>query len=377
MNTIKIAPVFRQVFQIFGPLPVLPRIIIIAILLGTVGCAKIAEPQPPELHIPKAASDLSGFQRADSVQLHVSMPQQNTNGTPVTTLRQLDIYRLAEDPSRTIDQNQIPSEQFHKEADLILSIPETRFPDFGDADSISIEDDFTGIDQYTHAFRYALLFVNDKNQAAGFSNQFVITPVPIPLPPVNITAEVHEDSIYIRWAEPAENMDESKPPRISGYNVYRSEESGAYASNPANPTPLKKPEFKDVHFQFDRTYYYRISVLGSIADPLAESLLSEYLAVTPRDIFPPEPVGNFNVVMDKGAAFLLWKPSPSTDTAGYRISRLEKETGEFHSVQESLVVHYTFRDTNVLSGKTYVYTITAIDTHGNESSSDTAEITVP
>jgi len=359
-------------------LPVIAAILVILPLL--VGCAKIAEPQPPEIRIPKAAVDLSGHQRADSVVLQATLPRQNTTGSPVTTLQRVEVYRLAENPSMATNLKQIPSEQFEQDADPILSIAESRFPDLTKENYLIFEDNLPNMEpsfKYMNAFRYALLFVNDKNQAAGFSNQFVIAPVAIPLPPEGINTKVYEDFIHLRWVEPSENMDGSKPPRISGYNMYRSENPESMSSKPLNSEPLQKPEFKDVHFQFDNTYYYRIRVIGSLGDPLAESALSKGTSVTPRDIFPPQPVGNFNVISDNDAALLLWQPSSSTDIAGYRIARTEKETGAIKQLQTELITAYSYSDGTILSGRTYTYTIESIDRHGNESSSVTSEITIP
>jgi hypothetical protein len=356
------------------------RMLLFLLLLMSAGCAKIADPIPPVLLVPKAAVDLTVRQRADAVILRVSAPRENTNGSPVATLKRVEVYRLSDDASPSSDSGQIPTDQFQQRADPILSIPETRLSDFGNKDFLTFEDSFPNMEpsfRYEHAFRYAVLFVNNKNQAAGFSNQAVIAPAAIPLPPPGLEAEVRQDAILLRWAVPTENMDGSKPPRIYGYNIYRASEPGVSTPLPMNPTPLQKTEFKDVHFQFDKTYYYRVSVVGIFGDPSAESALSKALAVTARDVFPPQPVGNFNAVADNGSVILLWKPSPSADVSGYRISRKEKETGTSRILQKDLIVAYSYRDAEVLPGGTYVYTITALDAHGNESSGATAEIAVP
>lgn len=356
------------------------RLLLVLLVFAAAGCAKIADPRPPVLLVPKAAVDLTVRQRADAVILQVFPPRENTNGSSVTTLQRVEVYRLSDDASSSSNPQQIPPDQFQQRADPILSIPETRLPDFRDGGFLTFKDSFPNTEpsfRYEHAFRYAVLFVNRKNQAAGFSNQVVIAPVAIPLAPAGLEAEVRQDAILLRWEEPTENMDGSKPPRIYGYNIYRASEPDAGTPLPVNPEPLQKTEFKDVHFQFDKTYYYRVSVVGNFRNPSAESALSKELAVTARDVFPPQPAGNFNAVTDNGSVILLWKPSPSTDVSGYRISRTEKETGTSRLLQKDLIVGYSYRDTEVLPGATYAYTITAIDTHGNESSGATAEISVP
>ena len=71
-----------------APVP-LPAVALaaVAMLLSVAGCAKIADPLPPEILVPKAAVDLTAQQRADHVVLTVSAPKWNTNGTAITTLQ--------------------------------------------------------------------------------------------------------------------------------------------------------------------------------------------------------------------------------------------------------------------------------------------------
>ncbi|MBN2319700.1 MAG: fibronectin type III domain-containing protein [Acidobacteria bacterium] len=353
----------------------------IAVLLSIPGCAKIAAPLPPEILIPKAAVDLTAEQRADYVVLRVSVPKRNTNGTEVTTLQRVEIHRLAEDASGESIRKQIPENQFQRKADAILSIPVQRLSEFQHQDFLVIEDRFSSLKQsmkYARAFRYAVLFVNDKNQAAGFSNQAVVSPVAIPLPPETITVKVTEDSIHITWPASSENMDGSKPARILGYNIYRSEKSEAVPTKPVNPGPLRKPEFKDVNFQFDRTYYYRVSVLGGVEEPSIESSLSDTLEVTPRDTFPPLPVENFNVIFESDSALLLWNPSPSPDVLGYRVSKKEKGKDGWKQITGELITTaHSYRDKDIIPGGEYEYSIIGVDSHGNKSTAVRAEAAAP
>jgi hypothetical protein len=359
------------------PLPAV-ACLTIAVFLSFFGCAKIGDPQPPEIRVPKAAVDLTALQRMDHVELRVSAPRQNTNGTAVTTLQRVDVYRLAENASGIKQTNPLPADRFMREADLILSIPEARLSDYRLQNFLVIEDGFSNLEQTltdTHAFRYAVIFVNDKNQAAGFSNQAVIVPVAIPLPPAGMTAEVTEASINLKWEAPSENMDGSKPARISGYNIYRSTDPESPPSPPVNPDPLQKPEFKDIQFNFDTTYYYRVSVVTGSGNASAESLRSKDLEVTPRDIFPPLPAGDFTAVFGNDIVILLWKQSPSPDVAGYRISRQEEGTAKGQPLEETLITDLSYRDISIRTGRKYAYTLIAVDAYGNESSAVGTETT--
>jgi len=348
----------------------------IAALLSIAGCAKMGEPQPPEIFIPEAAVDLTANQRADTILLRVSIPRRNTNGSEVTTLQNVDVYRHAADTSRIRHSNPISADQFWREAEQILSIPETRISEYAQQDLLIFEDRFSGLEQsliYTHAFRYAVLFVNNKKQAAGFSNQALIAPVRMPPSPTGLVAKVTETSIDLQWEAALENIEGTDTERISGYNIYRSTERDRIPPIPVNPAPLKRPEYNDVQFNFDRTYYYRVSVIDGLRDSPAESLLSIEVAVTPRDVFPPQPAENINVLPEEGFILLLWNPSPSADVAGYRITRREEGTTTRQLLNQELIPDHSYRDKDIHSGKKYEYVLTAIDTSGNESSAVQAE----
>lgn len=282
----------------------------------------------------------------------------------------MEVFRLAENAVTGAVGQSLPEEQFLKQATRIQSILSSQFPSYLNGSVFVIRDSLLfpqGQADYAHAFRYAVLFTNNKNQAAGLSNQAHIVPIPIPLSPEVLSAEVMEDSIRLKWTAPSQNMDGSKPARIAGYSIYRSEEPEKLPAAPMNPDPVQRPEFEDHSFQFDKTYYFAVSTVGSLQNPYAESLPSRIHPVTVRDIFPPVPPRDFNAIFEGGIVILLWAPSSSADVAGYRVYRQEKGAAAKQLLQNALITALSFRDTRVESDKNYEYSIQAVDTHGNES----------
>jgi hypothetical protein len=340
-------------------------------------CAKIGEPKPPEIQIPKPASDLTVHQVSNSIVVAFTKPVQNTDGSPARTLATIELFRLVENIAPGIQSHSLPEDQFIRKAAHIRSIASTNFEGFTHGDSFVIEDKPALPDRssiYSHEFRYAVLFINKKNQTAGFSNQALIRPVAIPLPPQDISARVAEHSIRLSWLEPTENMDGSRPPHFAGFDLLRSSDPQTLSGTPINPAPLTKPEYEDRNFEFGHTYYYAVRTVGSIQDPYAISLWSDIVPVEARDTFPPEPPENFNAIREGGDIILLWIPSASPDVAGYRIHRLNKKTGARILLHKDLITALSFRDGQVESGDQYEYSIQAVDTHGNESVSVRAEI---
>jgi hypothetical protein len=361
--------------QVYSPL--LSFLGFLPSLLVAASCAKVGEPQPPVLLVAKPASDLAARQYGDSIVLTVSLPTQNTNGSPVTTPQGVEIFRVSAGGSRMTAPLQ--SKEFLARADLILNVSDDKLTPFVHDQTFVFRDELPPSQRagfYRETFDYAVRFTNDKSQTAGFSNQVIIAPLALPAPPVGLAAKVTPERILLTWTAPASNADGSIPPHIAGYNVYRSEDPKEFPPAPLNPVPLPKPEFEDRSFQFDKTYYYAVSVVGSLNGPYAESILSQPLQAVARDIFPPAPPQNLNAVAENGIVILFWVAPPDSDVAGYRVYRSAEGGKERELLQPGLVSTLSYRDGTAKAGGKYEYFVTAVDTHGNESEAarTTAEI---
>jgi len=74
---------------------------------------------------------------------------------------------------------------------------------------------------------------------------------------------------------------------------------------------------------------------------------------------------------------VIWAPDTDADLAGYNVYRREA-SGTAMKISLELVKTPTYRDANIASGKTYWYSVSAVDLHGNESArSDETSETVP
>jgi hypothetical protein len=343
------------------------RILVVVTVASLAACAKTGEPQPPLVMIPRPATDLGAAQVSDHVVLTVSPPAENTTGSPVTTLDRVELLR-AVTPDRS-DSKSLPEEDFLKLAVAVFTVPALGLPSFSRNGRLTFEDDLSIPNRpsiYRQAFRYAVRFINTRNQTAGLSNQVFVAPVAIPPPPAAPSFEVKQDQVRLTWTPPLENVDGSQPPRIVGYNVYRAEAADRFGAAPLNEKPLEQPEFQDRGFQFDKTYYYAVSIVGNRAEPYAETLASPPATVTPRDTFPPGPPANLNVVPEAGVLILLWSAPPDDDVAGYRIYRRSEASPAGVLLEPELIRELSYRDQKVQSGTTYTYSVRAVDVHGNE-----------
>jgi fibronectin type 3 domain-containing protein len=100
-----------------------------------------------------------------------------------------------------------------------------------------------------------------------------------------------------------------------------------------------------------------------------------------HDVFPPGvPTGLQAVFSGPGqAAFidLIWTPVSDADLDGYNVYR-HVASGSPVQLNAELVKTPAFRDSNVVAGKTYFYSVSAVDQRGNESArSEEASESVP
>ncbi len=355
----------------------LPGALCLGVVLFLQGCAKIGAPEPPLVKVPRPSTDLAAQEHSDGVILTVSMPTLNTDGSTVSSLKQIEVYRIIEagrGPWLPLSQ-----EDFLWRAERMIDLIDD-FSSYLHGSVLTFNDPLPAAGRegaYQKSFRYAVRFINAKNQTAGLGNQVAIAPVPLPLPPSDLSSEAGQDFVRILWSPPVENDDGSRPARIAGYKIYRSEDPKLPSPAPLNDTLLLKPEFTDRNFQFDKTYYYVVSVVASAENPYAESRASKPLAVSTVDRYPPGAPGDLHAVLDRGIVILLWTAPEAPDIAGYRIYRAEGADGDFQPLAKGPVTLMSHRDETTQPGRQYRYSVRAVDTHGNEGPAAETSVEIP
>jgi hypothetical protein len=337
-------------------------------------CGKIGDPLPP---IPRARLIID----------ELSVDQQGTNlilifpfnRTPRTRLQRVDVYRLIE-PS---DAPQgLPIETFSEKAHVIHSIPAGEIP--LNSSKVVYND---GLDMRSELrnkrYRYAVRMFNSAGQPADFSNYATIEPLfNLSLPPTGLKAKQFETHIEITWDRPTENMNETSPANVAGYNIYRRAGESVYR---INPEPLTEPRFIDRSFQFGVNFQY---IVRSLSFTPGKASLSEAIESndsppydhTPKDTFPPVAPKPVTIASINSMVSLFWPLNAEPDVVGYNIYRAEDENAppeKWIKLNPELYKTASFRDERVQVGKKYFYQIAAIDVYGNESArSETVSETV-
>lgn len=346
-------------------------------LLLCAACGKRRPPQPPVERVPQRTEELTGAQRGNLITLSWPAPRRNASDSSVQSIRRVDIYRLAERINAPLP---LTEEEFGARATLIGSVDYEQIR-AGGGGPLTYTDTLDLAGEPTR-LRYAVRYVNASNQRAAFSNFLLIEPAArLAQPPASLSAHESETAVNLSWSAPAANIDGSTPVNLLGYNLYRIQ-PGAVVSAPVNGSLINETGFADKNFSFGEqyTYFVRAVSLGTNGQQV-ESLDSNTITVTPRDVYPPTPPTAITVAAAPGRLSLFFPANPELDVAGYNVYRstdasLPKD--RWTKLNGELLTRTTFLDDKVESGRKYYYYLTALDNSGNTSApSEVVSETVP
>lgn len=343
-------------------------------LLISAGCGKRKPPLPPVERVAQRV-EISGYQRGNKVMLSWTMAARNASDGNLLNISRADIYRLTEPVASS---SNISEEEFASRSTLIATVP---ISDSDFALKVMTFSDTLNFAGQQARLRYAVRFANASGQKAGFSNFLVIEPTAkVAETADSLATNVTQNSIIVSWNPPVKNIDGSSPANILGFNIYRIDD--ANNQKLLNSTPVTGTKFEDKTFEFEKnyTYFIRTVSLGANGEPL-ESADSPATKVLPKDTFAPSAPSAVTIAASPNTISIFFATNTEKDIAGYRIYRsldTNQPKSEWTLLNSQLLTTNTFQDTNVESGKTYFYYLTAIDKFGNVSQkSEVVSETVP
>jgi len=229
---------------------------------------------------------------------------------------------------------------------------------------------------------YAVEVLNRDGRGAGLSNQVKVDLAHTLPPPRDFHAKVTGQGVVLSWTN---DLPAAGPSVRYVSRAYRQGEGSEQRTLVGEVGAGGEPSATliDSTIEWEKTYEYRAEVVTVIV-ATGEQLEGEDTAevkVFADDVFPPAvPSGLQAVFSGPGqAAFidLIWAPVSDVDLDGYNVYRRE-EGGAVVKVNAGLVKSPAYRDTNVVAGKRYFYSVSAVDVRGNESArSEEAGESVP
>jgi chitodextrinase len=165
-----------------------------------------------------------------------------------------------------------------------------------------------------------------------------------PATPTNVVGTAGTGQVSLTWAAATDNVG------VTGYKVYR---GGVLVGTPAGPS------FVDTGLVNGTAYTYTIAAVDAAANG---SALTAPVSVTPHDTQAPSVPTGLALTKDAAAHSITVTWTASTDNVGvvrYRVYRngtlIGQPTGTSHA------------DLDLSNGKTYTYTVAAVDAAGNVS----------
>jgi hypothetical protein len=386
--------------------------------LALAGCAAMGPPRPPSLELPKPPADLRAARKGDKVVLTWTVPSLTTDHQMARSLGPTRICRgsepvLKECGTAVGEASPAASAVVPPDSER-ASRPLPHGPgsksNGGQKVAASYTDDLFSGNVQPETFgsaTYAVEVLNANGRGAGLSNS-VRVPRARTLPaPADFGAQVTGQGVVLSWtaapggsvSAPASVTPQNRAgeapaptqPVVSYvYRVYRRVEGGK--ANLVGDVPVlgeMNLSLTDSSIEWEQTYYYHVEAVTVLSGENAadrkkieiEGDDSAEVKVFAHDVFPPAVPAELQAVFSgpgqQAAIDLVWAPVTDLDLAGYNVYRHEAG-GAAVKVNGELVKTPAYRDANVATGKTYLYSASSVDVRGNESArSEEAGETVP
>jgi len=339
-------------------------------------CGKKGPPLPPLVKIPVAPSDFVAARRADTVDLHLTVPATNTDSSRPANVARVEVYALT--GPATVSEAEV-LKQGTKVATIAVKAPRdpdaTFDPDDPDQSEADVEPlEGAGLDQgavarvqeklpadpaagpaaTTGAVRtYVGVGITTKGRRGQTSRRAAVPLAPPPPSPPKPDVSYSETGVTVTWA----------PGPPMAYNVY--EVTGS-SETQLTKSPISEPQYIDARMTWGATRCYAVRSVETVDRLSVESEATPSVCVTLADTFPPAAPKGLQAVATEGVIDLIWDANTETDLDGYILLRGVAPDGELAPVSPAPIRETAFQD-RVPGGVRYIYAVKAVDKAGNAS----------
>jgi len=351
-----------------------PFLVLLFLLLSFAFCGKKGPILPPLRRILQKIEVLEIAQRGKRIILEWENPTAYKDGNPLEIAEvEIWLFEQEKEPAKKEESGgdqQVSLATFEKRARLVASIKKEKFSEHqtkrGDVpDKLRYFYKLTGKDFVLEKLAFGLRVKDKKKRKSAFSNLLSIEPRILSLPPQEIQATVFKDRIEIKWSAPGKNIDQSSPPHLQGYNIYRVDEEGL--AHRLNSQLIKERKYDDKDFLIGKVHRYFLRAAATDSPPFSESDNSEVKEILAKDTFPPSAPSGLVSIAAENFISLSWNANIEEDLAGYRVWRKIEGEDKYILLTPQPIQENAFNDTTVEKNKRYYYAITAQDKSGNES----------
>ncbi len=364
-------------------------------------CGQKGPPLPPLVRTPVAPA-ITADRRGSDIQLSLTVPAANTDGSRPANITRIDIYAVNGPATAMTDLQMM--KRGTKVASVAVKSPrdpndavekdesiENAEPTVGEgleqgassavAEAITaslLEEDretgrgvdvpLLGPPAASQLRTYVGVGIDRRGRPGQFSKRVSVPLQLPPPPPPPIVISVEEKKITVTWKpdeRSTENVLESRSfgplmPQVA-YNLY-----DATTGQRVNPQPVRENGYEDTRMDWGTRRCYIVRAVTIVARLPVESEPSGPVCEMLVDRFPPAAPKGLNAVATEGAINLIWEANTEPDLAGYFVSRGVAGSDMLLRITSQPITDASFFD-NVRPGVKYVYAVEAVDKAGNVS----------
>jgi len=245
---------------------VLPlQILLLILLVALPACGKKGPVRPLLKAEPAAPGRPEARQIGGSILLYVDLPERNLDGTPLTDLSELRIFRR-ETAGGVCSECDEPT-QLWRSIDP-LTVPR-------DGQRLIIRDDDV---RPGYGYRYRLVLVTSRGQT-GAGASLARQMHPFPPAPQGLTATGFDRFVRLQWTP---DLELAPGWNFLGCQVYRSSGEASFGLIPLTPQPVPGGKYDDLGPRNDILYRYQLRCLAEQNGVIVDSPASAVVTATPQ-----------------------------------------------------------------------------------------------
>ncbi|OGP49856.1 MAG: hypothetical protein A2Y79_02620 [Deltaproteobacteria bacterium RBG_13_43_22] len=321
------------------------------LIISLLSCGKKANPIIPVKASPKGIEDLNYQIKGKSLVVSWAIPQQNTDGSPLTDLKGFKVQK-----GEWLTRNFCPTcpDQFQETLWIDLKGPEQ--PDIRvEPDQVQLT--FNQLHPgNTYFFQVTAV---TKKEAESSPSKTLRLSWELPLnPPSELQVKPDQQGILISWRPSPSLIDGSAPEGLAGYFLERRMEKGSWQKITAQP--ITKTIYTDLELQENVTYTYRVKALRLVQENLLESEASEEKGIVYTRTAPPPAVQDLIAFLSPNGVELRWQGIETMTPSGYHIYKRMRNEKIPRRITQEAIKETSFEDRQVRPGTVYFYSISAV-----------------
>lgn len=363
-------------------------------------CGQKGPPLPPIIRTPLAPV-ITADRRGDEVQIALTAPAANVDGSRPANITRVDVYAIngvprgmtdleimkkgtkvasvpvkaPKDPNAAVEQDE-PAENAEAPVGEGLdqgassSVVEAITTSILESDALKdVDRPLLGPPAASELRTYVGVGI-DKNGKPGQFSKRIAVPLllpPAPPPPIGINYDEHTITITWKAPEPSAADGDVLPSHSFGtlqpevrYNLY-----DAATNQRLNDKPIRENGYEDKRMDWGAKRCYLVRSVEDAGTLAIESEATGPVCETLVDTFPPAAPKGLNTVATEGAINLIWNANTEPDLAGYYVLRAPAGQ-ELQRITPMPLTDASFFD-NVRAGVRFEYAVQAVDKAGNVS----------